>query len=679
MGKLSAILLLGIVGVFVPSFYFVSDAQVQPVEFSCVGATSGAACPDGTVSLRGFSSTSAPAPYNYVSVAGFLSAGDGGGGTYFRLGSTAGSSPKCTFYSSNTGSITVDKYTVTGLSGITRKVVVGESVSNGTGMTGIPPGAEVASIDTSGGTINMTLPATATSVGTVNITGDNGGTLILDNVAGNQDCYQKTNYHGDPHEFGAVGDGVADDTVPLENWFGAYGSVNPTFNPATMPPNFGPWNASVPANYLVTAPLLCPENALIQGLATQISGTDNGGAPVVRIFAARQTNNMGAEFPPVAGTAVLGMGDYCRLSGVTIDAGGLQMSGTTNGTTGLSSAIVTNLDAALIKQVQLNDIVTAGDIPAGTTVTGVSASATSSWGTACYPTYPAPCVTLSASIAVSHSELISFNGPSGVAIGGKRDTIDGHSLIENGFNNVFCINTSDAQPGLQLKDAQFARSGADNLALGGCPNIRLAGDVVLGSGARGVKFGGTDITVADSVIEQSGGTGLDLTGAKLVSVNGNWFDDNGLGLNGGPAIEINNTTTASVCNNHISGNGEYSASPAQIHFGGTNDGIVFCGNAYTAETQRGDATLKPSYAYDADPGTVLTNSHLYESPPPHVLGAIDSPNAVPILAPLQVPQIVPQQITGFTLANATSPTAVQMLPGTAADSSSLLDRVIFSA
>jgi hypothetical protein len=72
---------------------------------------------------------------------------------------------------------------------------------------------------------------------------------------------------------------------------------------------------------------------------------------------------MGAEFPPVAGTAVLGMGDYCRLSGVTIDAGGLQMNGTTNGTTGLSSAIITNLDAKLIKQVQTGDIVTAPRSP----------------------------------------------------------------------------------------------------------------------------------------------------------------------------------------------------------------------------------------------------------------------------------------------------------------------------
>ncbi|HEX4080121.1 MAG TPA: hypothetical protein VHX61_14750, partial [Rhizomicrobium sp.] len=171
-----------------------------------------------------------------------------------------------------------------------------------------------------------------------------------------------------------------------------------------------------------------------------------------------------------------------------------------------------------------------------------------------------------------------------------------------------------------------------------------------------------------NVIEQSAGTGLDLTGAEKLSVNGNFLDDNGKGLNGGPAIEITNVTTASICNNHMTGNGEYSSPyPAQVHFGGTNDGIVVCGNAYGTENQTGDATLKPSYAYDADTGTVLTNSHLYETPPPQVLG-VYSPNAQAILPQLQVPQVVPQQITGFTLANSGS-TAVAVAAGVAADSS----------
>jgi hypothetical protein len=57
-----------------------------------------------------------------------------------------------------------------------------------------------------------------------------------------------------------------------------------------------------------------------------------------------------------------------------------------------------------------------------------------------------------------------------------------------------------------------------------------------------------------------------------VSVNGNFLDDNGKGLTGGPAVNIDNTAIASICNNHMTGNGEYSPYPAQVHFGDANDG-----------------------------------------------------------------------------------------------------------
>jgi hypothetical protein len=105
--------------------------------------------------------------------------------------------------------------------------------------------------------------------------------------------------------------------------------------------------------------------------------------------------------------------------------------------------------------------------------------------------------------------------------------------------------------------------------------------------------------------------------------------------------KIKNATTASICGNHLTGNGgDTAASSAQIYFDGTNDGIGFCGNVYGAESQTGDATLKPSYVYDANPGTVLTNSNLYENPAPQVLGVYTTA-AAPILAPLQVPQPIP--------------------------------------
>ncbi len=102
--------------------------------------------------LRAFSGTSTPAPYTYVSVAGFFSAGDGAGGQFFSLGSTAGGPPQCVSYLGGQGDIKQGENTVKSLSPHlpTAGIVVGESVSGGIGIAGIPPGAEVASVDPSG-------------------------------------------------------------------------------------------------------------------------------------------------------------------------------------------------------------------------------------------------------------------------------------------------------------------------------------------------------------------------------------------------------------------------------------------------------------------------------------------------------------------------------------------------
>ncbi|HEX4159931.1 MAG TPA: hypothetical protein VHY79_15810, partial [Rhizomicrobium sp.] len=267
-------------------------AQSTPLAFTCIVGKPGTPpfCPDASSSTPLINYNSPPGPA-HISVAGYFSPNDGGAGEYLWLGSTGGSAPLCvsdTYTATGSaGSSTMTSVSVGGFPTTTlANFVVGELVSgSGTDSMGrsvqTQPGTEIASIDVTHGKIGLTLPLAGTGMAASisgNFTGDNGGTLIID--AGG-DCYQKTNYRGDPHEFGARGDGQTDDTMPLQNWFGAYGNLNSVFAPTTSPPNFGPWNASVPANYLVTAPLLCPENALIQGLATQISGTDNGGAPVV--------------------------------------------------------------------------------------------------------------------------------------------------------------------------------------------------------------------------------------------------------------------------------------------------------------------------------------------------------------------------------------------------------------
>jgi hypothetical protein len=140
--------------------------------------------------------------------------------------------------------------------------------------------------------------------------GGNGGTQIADSAPSTR-CWYKTNYRGDPREWGAIGDGApsTDDTLALENWLGAYGSAV-SKNASTPPTNFGPWIASLPGNYKTISPLICPANANLMGPANV--STDKG-SPAVRIFA-------GGSF---SGSPVLIMNDYCRLSGIAIDASNL--------------------------------------------------------------------------------------------------------------------------------------------------------------------------------------------------------------------------------------------------------------------------------------------------------------------------------------------------------------------
>lgn len=252
---------------------------------------------------------------------------------------------------------------------------------------------------------------------------------------------------------------------------------------------------------------------------------------------------------------------------------------------------------------------------------------------------------------------------------GIRVTVDGFSALINGRHNVIC-ETGESD-GLQIKDTQMKGSSSDNIYLpSGCGNVRLVGDIVTTSGGAGVVFGGRDLALADGIVEQSAGIGLDLSNATYASVTGNFFDDNGKGGSGGAAIELNDSSTISICGNHISGNDEYPdpTKTAEIRFAGSNDGIDLCGNVYAAETQTGDVTLKPSYVYDAADSTVVTNSRLYESPAPQAVGVYTA-GAAKILAPLQVPRLVSTYFSGFTLSNDSSVAKkVNIAVGEAADS-----------
>jgi hypothetical protein len=123
-------------------------------------------------------------------------------------------------------------------------------------------------------------------------------------------CVVKVDYSGDPHEWGALGDGQTDDEVALQYWL-----ASP-----------GPWNASIPGTYDTSMPLSCWPDVELQGTATKSGGDSQ---PPVEI--AVHTGFTGGSSS--AHAAVITAYKSCRISGVSIDAFNPQTSptcGTTN-------------------------------------------------------------------------------------------------------------------------------------------------------------------------------------------------------------------------------------------------------------------------------------------------------------------------------------------------------------
>jgi hypothetical protein len=421
----------------------------------------------------------------YVSAAGYFQPSDGGGGEFYRIGST----PTVCFsviqtqfgMSGTVGTSTVKGVTIKG-------VVVGELVSgsgsDGTGTVQVPAGAEIASIDSTDSLVTLTLPLTGTATGrntpftSVAFTGSNGGTPIVDTGG---DCYQKTNYRGEPHEWGAVGDGSNDDTLAIQNWLGAYGSVS-SLAPATAPDNFGPWHATVPATYLVSQPLFCPPNATLMGDENLTNnGNSTGQTHLPRIAFKAASAFAGWSYPfttttppatPFAGTqAVIGAGSYCRLSGIAV-IGNNQESIYNSVSVSTSAGQTTiSLPNPLYNPLYAGNAVAAVDASSGatlaldeTTVTGVGCI------TSCQIT-----VSQSINSPSSGAANFTFYGPDAVEVLGARLTIDGFSLLDLGHYNLFCgVAKGLGADGVSVKDSSFQDSLLDNIYIPGpCSNVRL--------------------------------------------------------------------------------------------------------------------------------------------------------------------------------------------------------------
>jgi hypothetical protein len=450
----AAWLALAIIAALLPA----AATPLSTVSFTCISGT----CSGLGPSLE--SNNSALTPGTLVTVGGFFAVGDGGGGNFVVLGQQ--STALCNTYTvsgANYASGTVGSTQITfNAAQPASGLVVGELVSgsNTTGTLQITAGSEIASITTDPLTgqetaITLTLPMTGTATVPqtdiqISIAGSNGGTLLLDIylVGGGPNCYQKTNYRGDPHEWGAYGDGPSnssftahDDTAAIQNWLGAYG--NAVNLPAgTAPNNFGPWKATIPATYMVSKPIFCPPNATIQGDENQ-TNNGSGSNPNPRVnFQATGPNDQtffsGFSYQSASGSiyygsqAVFGLNAFCRLSGIGVSGNNFELetnlaiAGTFITLSSGSAPYVGNA----VYAVDPSGNVLSTD---GTVVSSVTGGTLVGNQTNCSTMIPCT-VNFSQAVGLSSSAYEFFFGRDAVDIlaNAGNVTIDGFSLLQNG-------------------------------------------------------------------------------------------------------------------------------------------------------------------------------------------------------------------------------------------------------
>jgi hypothetical protein len=462
-------------------------------------------------------------------------------------------------------------------------------------------------------TLTLPLTGTATAGTTINpliIHGNNGGTLVVDAQSPNPQCWQKTNYRGEPHEWGALGDNSTDDTTALENWLGAYGNVSNLALTAT-PNTFGPWIATIPAIYMVSAPLYCPPNAHLQATANDSHPSGNPEAPIIQIKAAPSTAGTPFSLGGAPNGAVMTAQIYCRISGLSINANNVATS----------SMLVDALDIA-----------------------GTNANA--GFGV----------------IVDDHTELTNgyynLSCIGGTSFAGLQ--VKDSEFGASGSDNIH-IPTC---PNVRLIGDVVTQAGLN------CP--MMSGITCSGLSQADVYFGGEDLTLSNGVLEDSNGIDLDLVTANSVSVTGMFFDTSGAADNLSAGVEIDTSKNISICGSHFNQNDQTQiagfGTGSHIRFGGTaSTNITLCGNNY----KQGDNTPETDYVYDAQSGVTITNTSFYEAPQMQVTG-VYTPAAQSLILPfLQVSAALNNNnFTGLTLSNdPTFPnTVIDIAAGQAADS-----------
>ena len=476
-------------------------------------------------------------------------------------------------------------------------------MSDGSGQSlYVPEGAEIAT--TNGSTLTLTQPANQSGTPTLTAYGDNGGTQIRD-ASGR--CWYKTNYRGDPHEFGAYGDGKTDDTVPVQNWFGAYGTYVST-TAGNAPANFGPWIATIPANYKVSQQLYCPFFAVLQGTANITSGTPGGmpvsppaASPAVRIFADHTVT-----FPSNA-TALLTANSYCRISGLAIDA-----MGVSNGTNAIDAVDIQGTHIGIDN----HSLIENGNININ-----------------CPGGYAA---TLDG-LQVKESQI--------------QNALSDGIHIGNGCSNVRLIGDIVENNNTQLISGAY---GSGIFASG--KDLNIQDGIVEGNNGRGVyiysAFGVkiSGMTFAGSGTEYPAGLSypypaIDISGSIDITLSGSLFQGTGTDVFSG-------SLTPQIPN------------AADILFSGNADDVTISGNVHQLRDD-GSGNATPAYIFDVFGTPQLSNIHIYETPEEPAV-SLFSAAAQPVLGPSLIPQFTRNQIGGLTM-TASGP-VVQIAAGSAADS-----------
>ena len=209
-------------------------------------------------SLRAIDNVTVAPPPNgsYVSAAGYFSPGDLGGGLF-----VTGQPSSCAVVTVS-GTTTLDAthdnnvVSVGSLSGIS----VGMSVTSSSTNTILPYDIIVAKQSGTPPTITLETSAIAAGTGTLTISPDNAGAVVMDSEAMSPHCFYRQTWQYSAKDWGAYENWNSssrtgsDDTVALQSWLNAGQNLSTSILGVQQP------HIAVPGSSAISLPLVCPSS-----------------------------------------------------------------------------------------------------------------------------------------------------------------------------------------------------------------------------------------------------------------------------------------------------------------------------------------------------------------------------------------------------------------------------------